>query len=53
MSVPPEVEAEVLRKAADAVMAETWGGRDWRLCAAAWLDARADRLAPKAKGKAA
>ena len=45
----PQEEAEVLRRAADAVLTEGWGGRAWRLCTAAWLDARAARIAPKAK----
>jgi hypothetical protein len=40
-------KADFLRETAEAVMAERWGGRVWRLCAFAWLTARADRLAPR------
>lgn len=43
----PQEEADVLRRAADDVLTEGWGGRAWRLCTAAWLDTRADRIAPK------
>lgn len=49
--ITPAEEAGVLRKAAVDVMTLGWPyGRVWRLCAAAWLISRADRLSPK-KGK--
>lgn len=49
--ITPAEEAEVLRRTADAVLAESWGV--WRLCAYAWLVSRADRISPKKKGKKA
>jgi hypothetical protein len=47
--IDPTDQAEVLREAAEAVVRDKRGGRVWRRCAAAWLNVRADALAPKPK----